>query len=398
MEELRYNPAGKATVEERERIKTDGEKGSGLPAGKVINRHAGNGLPAKSSSLPAGNVSRTLLVPGLLILAALFFILDVSIGTIHIPVRELIRIVFNQHSDNEAWVYIIHKIRIPKAFTAVLVGCGLSVCGLQMQTLFRNPLADPSILGVSSGASLGVALVMFYAGSITSLAAIQELGITGSWLVILAGALGSALVMLVVIFISSKLKDNIVVLVIGVMIATIVTSVISIWQYFSAPELIKEFLMWTFGSLGGVTGSHLLVLAMVVMIGLLISFASSKYLNVLLLGENYARSMGLTVRRARLLIICSTSILAGGITAFCGPISFIGLAVPPLTRALFRTSDHKLLIPGCCLTGTTIMLACDVISQLTGSETALPINIITGLVGAPLVVWIIISRNKVRVL
>lgn len=330
------------------------------------------------------------------VLVLVFFFLDITIGTIAIPVKSVFKILLNNGTDNSAWLYIVQKIRLPKACTAIIVGCGLSVCGLQMQTLFKNPLADPSILGISSGASLGVALVMFYAGSITSLYTIQELGISGSWLIIIAGASGAAMIMLIVIFISSRLKDNIVVLIIGVMIATIITSVISIWQYFSAPEQIKEFLIWTFGSLGGVTGDHLKVLALVVCIGLIISFASAKILNVLLLGENYARSMGLTVRSARFLIICSTSILAGSITAFCGPISFIGLAVPPLTRSLLDTADHKLLIPGCCLMGTSIMLGCDVISQITGSQTALPINIITGLVGAPVVVFIIISRNRSR--
>lgn len=339
---------------------------------------------------------RVLLFAILGMLVVVFFFLDIIIGSIAIPVKTVVRIFLNQGSGNSAWLYIVEKIRIPKACTAVLVGCGLSVCGLQMQTLFKNPLADPSILGISSGASLGVALVMFYAGSITSLYTIQELGLGGSWLIIFSGAAGASLIMLLVIFVSSKLKDNIIVLIIGVMIATLVTSIISVWQYFSAPELIKEYLIWTFGSLGGVTGNQLKVMALVVAFGLVISFASSKMLNVLLLGENYARSMGLTVKRARFLIICSTSILAGSITAFCGPISFIGLAVPPLTRSLFQTADHKLLIPACCLVGSSIMLICDVISQLTGSQTALPINIITGLVGAPVVVFIIISRNRTR--
>ena len=348
------------------------------------------------ASVNSGYNKIRLLFVFLCLLVLVFFFLDITIGTISIPVKSVFQILFSKGTDNSAWLYIVQKIRLPKACTAIIVGCGLSVCGLQMQTLFRNPLADPSILGISSGASLGVALVMFYSGSITSLYTIQELGISGSWLIIVAGASGAAMIMLIVIFISARLKDNIVVLIIGVMIATLVTSIISIWQYFSAPEQIKEFLIWTFGSLGGVTGDHLKVLALVVCIGLIISFASSKMLNVLLLGENYARSMGLTVRRARFLIICSTSILAGSITAFCGPISFIGLAVPPLTRSLLNTADHKILIPGCCLMGTSIMLICDVISQITGSQTSLPINIITGLVGAPVVVLIIISRNRSR--
>lgn len=324
------------------------------------------------------------------------FILDIALGSVDIPFKEILRIVFSLGSDNEAWIYIVEKIRIPKAITAVLVGCGLSVSGLQMQTLFRNPLAGPSVLGITAGASLGVALIMLSAGSITSLYTIQALGINGSWLIILASSAGAALIMMIVVAISSALRDNIIMLIVGVMIANITLSIISIWQYFSAPEQIKEYLLWTFGSLGGVTEHHLQVLAIVVVIGLFISFASSKLLDALLLGENYARSMGLTVNRARILIICSTSILAGSITAFCGPIGFIGIAVPHLARSLFNTSNHRILIPGCCLIGTALMLFCDIISQMPGSQTALPINIITALIGSPVVIWVIVSKNNLR--
>ncbi|HEY0056681.1 MAG TPA: iron ABC transporter permease [Pedobacter sp.] len=337
------------------------------------------------------------LVIGLLILFLLvFFMLDVALGSIAIPFKEVVKIFFSQGSENEAWVYIVEKIRIPKALTAVLVGCGLSVSGLQMQTLFRNPLAGPSVLGITAGASLGVALIMLSAGSITSLYTIQELGISGSWLIIIAATLGAALIMTIILAISASLKDNVIMLIVGVMIANITLSIISIWQYFSAPDQIKDYLLWTFGSLGGVTEHHLYVLLIAVSVGLFTSFASSKLLDALLLGENYARSMGLTVNRARILIICSTSILAGSITAFCGPIGFIGIAVPHLARSLFNTSSHRILIPGCCLIGTALMLVCDIISQLPGSQTALPINIITALIGSPVVIWVIISRNNIR--
>lgn len=324
------------------------------------------------------------------------FLLDVALGSIHIPVKEVVRILFTPDSGNESWIYIIEKIRLPKALTAVIVGCGLSVSGLQMQTLFRNPLAGPSVLGITAGASLGVALVMLSAGTITSLYTIKELGISGSWLIILASSAGAALIMIIIVGISSSLKDNVVVLIVGVMIGNITLSVISIWQYFSSPELIKDYLLWTFGSLGGVTGSQLLILAIVVFVGLLISFFSSKLLDALLLGDNYARSMGLTVQHARVLIIGSTSILAGGITAFCGPIGFIGIAVPHLARALFNTSNHRILIPACCLIGTVLMLICDIVAQLPGSQTVLPINVITALVGSPVVIWIIAGPTKLR--
>jgi iron complex transport system permease protein len=324
------------------------------------------------------------------------FILDVALGSVHIPIKEILKVLFTSDASNDTWVYIIEKIRLPKALTAVIVGCGLSVSGLQMQTLFRNPLAGPSVLGITAGASLGVALVMLSAGTITSLYTIKELGISGSWLIILASSLGAALIMLIIVSISSSLKDNVVVLIVGVMIGNITLSIISIWQYFSSPELIKDYLMWTFGSLGGVTGAQLLILAIAVFAGLLISFLSSKLLDALLLGDNYARSMGLTVKRARLLIVLSTSILAGSITAFCGPIGFIGIAVPHLARALFNTSNHRLLIPACCLIGTVLMLVCDIIAQLPGSQTVLPINVITALVGSPVVIWIIAGPTKLR--
>lgn len=323
-------------------------------------------------------------------------LLDVALGSVHIPLKDVIKILFTPDAGNETWVYIIEKIRLPKALTAIIVGCGLSVSGLQMQTLFRNPLAGPSVLGITAGASLGVALVMLSAGSITSLYTIKELGISGSWLIIMASSLGAAMIMILIVSISSALKDNVIVLIVGVMIGNITLSVISIWQYFSSPELIKDYLLWTFGSLGGVTGEQLLILAVVVFAGLLISFLSSKLLDALLLGDNYARSMGLTVKRARILIIGSTSILAGGITAFCGPIGFIGIAVPHLARALFNTSNHRILIPACCLIGTVLMLICDIVAQLPGSQTVLPINVITALVGSPVVIWIIAGPTKLR--
>jgi iron complex transport system permease protein len=339
---------------------------------------------------------RKLLIPALVLLLIVLFILDVALGSIAIPFKEVVKILFSGETTDTAWVYIIEKIRIPKAITAVLVGCGLSVSGLQMQTLFRNPLAGPSVLGITAGASLGVALIMLSAGSVTSIYTIQELGISGSWLLITASSIGAAFIMLIVVAISSSLRDNVIMLIVGVMIANITLSVISIWQYFSAPEQIKDYLLWTFGSLGGVTEHHLEVLSIAVIIGLGISFISSKSLDALLLGENYARSMGLTVNRARILIICSTSILAGSITAFCGPIGFIGIAVPHLCRSIFNTSNHRILVPGCCLVGIGLMLICDIISQMPGSQTSLPINVITALIGSPVVIWVIVSRNNLK--
>lgn len=355
-----------------------------------------NTISAESNVVQPSSIISKIMVAAIIVFLVLCFFIDIAFGSVAIPFKVVVKELFAIKSDNNAWSYIIEQIRIPKAVTAVIAGCGLSVSGLQMQTLFRNPLAGPSVLGITAGASLGVALVMLSAGSVASLYTIRELGIGGSWLLVLASTLGAALVMLVVVAISSAVKDNVIMLIIGVMIANITLSIISIWQYFSAPEQIKDYLMWTFGSLGGVTDNHLYVLAVVVLAGLVISYASSKLLDALLLGETYANSMGLTVRRARFIIISSTSLIAGSITAFCGPIGFIGIAVPHLTRSLFNTSDHRILIPGCCLMGTTLMLICDIVSQLPGSESVLPINVITSLVGSPVVIWVIIRNNNLR--
>lgn len=340
------------------------------------------------------NRSWTLLFLGILAIA--LFCLDIMLGSVAIPFREVFRIVTTGDSDNQAWLFIIEKIRLPKAITAILAGCGLSVSGLQMQTLFRNPLAGPSELGITAGAGLGVAAVMLAGGGSASMYAIGQLGISGSWLIIGMASMGSAGVLALILLIAGRIRDNVILLIVGVMIGTITLSIISIWQYFSQPEQLQEYIMWTFGSLGGVTGYHLYVLSGVVTGGLLLAFASSKSLNALLLGENYARSMGLTVGRTRLLIMLSTSLLTGSITAFCGPIGFVGIAIPHITRSLLGTSNHRVLIPATCLTGTVLLLLCDIIAQLPGSQTVIPINVVTSLLGAPVVIWIIVRRNNLR--
>jgi iron complex transport system permease protein len=340
--------------------------------------------------------SRQLIVISLVILAVLFFLLDIMLGSVRIPFEEVARIVFLGESDTTAWLFIVEKIRLPKAITAVIVGCGLSVSGLQMQTLFRNPLAGPSELGITAGAALGVAAVMLTGGSSASIYAIRQLGISGSWLIVVMASLGAALVLSMVLLIAGRIKDNVILLIVGVMVGTITVSVISIWQYFSQPEQLQEYILWTFGSLGGIVQYHLYVLSGVVAVGLLIAFSSSKALNAMLLGENYARSMGLTVGKTRLIIMASTSLLTGSITAFCGPIGFVGIAIPHITRSLLGTSDHRILIPCTCLVGTVLMLICDIIAQMPGSQTVLPINVVTSLLGAPVVIWVIVSRHNLR--
>jgi iron complex transport system permease protein len=333
---------------------------------------------------------------GLLLLLLMAFLLDLSTGSVSIPAGKIMKILFSPPAADPTWHFIIAQIRLPKACAAVLAGCALSVGGLQMQTLFRNPLADPSILGITAGAGLGVAAVMLSGGSMATLYAIKELGISGSWLIITAACLSAGAVMLLVLSLSRQLKDNVLMLIIGIMIGSITFALTSVWQYFSDPEQVKEYLLWTFGSLGGVTGAQLSILSGVIAAGLIVAFLSSKMLDALLLGEHYARSMGLTTRRARVIIICSTSLLAGSITAFCGPIGFVGIAVPHIARTIFNTASHRILIPACCLIGATLLLLCDTVSQLPGSQSVLPINIVTSLLGSPVVIVLLLRRKNLN--
>lgn len=333
---------------------------------------------------------------GLSIALIALFIAKIAVGSVSIPITDVISSIFLGEATYDKYVQIIQRIRIPRAFTAVIAGSALSVGGLQMQTLFRNPLAGPSVLGISAGASLGVAVVMLAAGSVTSVFAIQQLGSIGSWLIIGAASLGSGVVMLLILLIAARIRDHVTLLIIGLMIGNVTIAMVSIWQYFSAPEQIRDYLVWTFGSLGGVASTQLWILAGVTVAGSLLAFILSKPLNALLLGENYARSMGIKVATARFWIISSTSLLAGAVTAFCGPIGFVGIAVPHLTRSLFNTNEHRLLIPATLLVGAVLMLACDIIAQVPGSSTTLPISAVTSLVGSPIVIWIIVQRKNLQ--
>jgi iron complex transport system permease protein len=326
----------------------------------------------------------------------LLFILDLGLGSVHIPPLNVLKILTGFSHENELWAKIIFMIRMPKAVSAILAGTALAVAGLQMQTLFHNPLAGPSVLGITAGASLGVAVIMLTSGGAASIYAIRQLGIGGSWLIVIASVLGAAIVMAFILLLSIRLKDNISLLIIGIMVGNITISVVSIWQYFSEPEQIQDYLMWTFGSLGGVTTGQLNIFSIVVLAGLLLTFLNSKALNTLLLGENYARSLGLNVFQTRTVIIVTTSLLAGAVTGFCGPIAFVGIAVPHLSRALMGTSDHRVLIPAALILGAALMLFCDIIAQMPGSQITLPINAITALLGSPVVVWVIMKKRNLR--
>ncbi len=331
---------------------------------------------------------RVLLLLSLLL--PLFFLFDLLIGSYYISIGEIVKAIFHAENTDSQIMLIINQFRIPKAITAILAGAALSVAGLQMQTVFRNPLAGPDILGVSSGASLGVALLVLGTGGLLGGTMVS---VASSWGIVAAAWIGSGLILLLIIMISSRIKEIMIILVLGILISSAILSVVNILQYFSNESMLKSFVIWTMGSLGSVTNIQLGVLIPSVLFGIIIAFFSSKFLDAFLLGENYARSMGMNIYFARMMVFISTAILAGSITAFCGPIGFIGIAVPHIARISLQTAKHTLLIPGTILIGALMMLVSDIISQLPGSERTLPVNSVTALLGIPIVIWIII-RNK----
>ena len=328
---------------------------------------------------------------GLTIVLILFFILDLFLGSVSIRPGEIVKAIFNNTDDTTRTILI--QFRLPKAITALLVGIALSISGLQMQTLFRNPMAGPYVLGLSSGASLGVAFVILGFSADLSPESIRGLG---NWAIAVASWTGAGLVMLLIMMISSRVKNIMTVLILGIMLSSAISAIVSIMQYFSNETMLKAYIIWTMGSLGNLTSSQLNVMLLSVLAGSILSLISVKMLNALLLGEDYARSIGLDIRRSRFVIIAGTSILTGTITAFCGPIGFIGIAVPHLARIIFRTADHKILIPGTILAGAIVMLASDIISQMPGSDNVLPVNSVTALIGIPVVIWVILRDQKYR--
>jgi len=317
--------------------------------------------------------------------------MNISLGSVSIPTKDIINSLIGAPIENDSWKYIIRDYRLPKAFTAILVGSGLGISGLMMQTLFRNPLAGPFVLGITSGASLGVALVIMGASFFGC--ALAGLFIS-KWGIVIAASLGSFLVLLAVLIVSTRVRDTMAILIIGLMFGSITAAVVSVLSYFSSAEELQQYIFWGFGSLGNLSWQELLILFSIYSIGILMSIISIKSLNTLLLGENYAKSLGLNLKQSRLMIIIATSLLAGTITAFAGPIAFIGLAIPHMTRLIFNTQNHKILLPAVFMFGAIVMLICDIIAQLPTSDYTLPINAITSLVGAPVVIWLLVRQRK----
>ncbi len=318
------------------------------------------------------------------------FIINISLGSVSIPVKDVFRSLTGENASKETWEYIIINYRLPKATAAILVGMGLSISGLLMQTLFRNPLAGPYVLGLSSGASLGVAIVILGA---TLLPPFLATILLSSYGIILASSLGSFTVLLAVLAVSHRLRDTMAILIVGLMFGSLTSAIVGTLTYFSTAEQLQKFTFWSLGNLGNLSWTSISLLSICVAIGLLLSLFSIKPLNSLLLGENYAKSLGLNYKKSRLIIIFATSILAGSITAFAGPIAFIGLAVPHIAKLVFQTSNHTILFWSSILFGAIIMLICDSISQLPGSDFTLPINAVTSIFGAPIVIWLLIRRK-----
>lgn len=327
----------------------------------------------------------------LALLLILFFMADLLLGSVIIPVKQVLLAFIPSSETNETYRTIVLDFRLPKALTAVLTGAALSLSGLQMQTVFRNPLAGPYVLGISAGASLGVAL--FVLGFSSSLA-FGVFSATGALPLALVAWLGSFLVMLLVLYVSARVNDIMTLLILGILFTSAVTAIVSILQYFSSESMLKAFIIWTMGSLGSVTKSQLVVLAPAIGAGVLLAFLKVKDLNAFLLGEDYARSLGVSIKTSRIIIFMSASLLAGTITAFCGPIGFIGIAVPHICRVFFKTANHLILVPSVIIIGSIVMLFSDIVSQLPGMQTTLPLNSVTALIGIPVIIWMIVKNRK----
>jgi len=325
----------------------------------------------------------------------LFFVLNIAVGSVYIPFPDVLKILIGQGSDNQVWVNIILKSRLPQTITACLSGSGLAIGGLLMQTLFRNPLAGPSILGISSGASLGVAFVIMFVGNIGGFA-FSGIATIGNFAIVFAAFAGSVLVLFLILFLARKVKNNAMLLIIGIMVGYISSSLVGVLQFYSISENVHAFAIWGLASFSNISWIQMKLFVPVILIGLFFSFLLIKPLNMLLLGENYAKNLGLNIRKYRLLIILVTGILTAVITAFCGPVAFLGLAVPHLARMLYSTSNHKVLVPGVLFFGALLALFCNLIARMPGFDGALPINAVTSMIGAPIVISVILKKKKLN--
>lgn len=321
-------------------------------------------------------------------------LVSIGLGSVAIPIDEIIAVLLGNNSSKSSWSTIILYFRLPKAITAMLVGSGLSVAGLLMQTLFKNPLAGPFVLGISSGASLGVAILILGAGIFGGVLTTVTFS---SWGLAIASSLGAAMVLFAVLLTAHKVRNTMSILIIGLMFGTLTSAIISVLTFFSNADKIQQFVFWGFGSLGNLSWNEILVFFTIYLIAILNLICIIKPLNSLLIGENYSKSLGVNIKKNRNIILLITSLLTGVTTAFAGPIAFIGLAVPHITKLVFKTSDHKILLPAVSILGAIILLVCDIVAQLPTSEFTLPINAVTSLIGAPVVIWLLVRKKKIYV-
>lgn len=331
----------------------------------------------------------------LAIVTAIFVLifLNLVLGSVSIPLQSVWHIIWNLGNEPITWQNIIWKSRLPQALTALVAGAGLSISGLQMQTVFRNPLAGPSVLGISSGASMGVAFVGLLSGSLGGVA-LSKLGFMGEIALSIAAVIGSLSVMALIVYVSQKVKGNVTLLIIGVMIGYVANAVIGVLKFFSVEEDIRAYVIWGLGSFARVSGNQMTLFVILMTILIPLSFLLIKTMNLMLLGDSYARNLGLNIKRARLLVITSAGVLTAIVTAYCGPIIFLGLAVPHLCRAIFQTSDHRILMPAVLFAGAALALICNLIARMPGFEGALPVNSVTALVGAPVVASVLFRKRK----
>lgn len=327
---------------------------------------------------------------GIAVSILLLFGLNLTTGSVQIPFTDVMDILCGRFAGKESWQYIILENRLPQALTALLCGASLSVCGLMLQTAFRNPLAGPDVFGISSGAGLGVALVMLLLGGTVSTSLFT---VSGFLAILTAAFLGAITVTALILFLSTLVRNSILLLIVGIMVGYVSSSAVSLLNFFASEEGVKSYMVWGMGNFGGVSMSHIPLFSLLCLVGITAALLLVKPLNILLLGPQYAESLGISTRRLRNLLLLIVGLLTAITTAFCGPISFIGLAIPHIARLLFRTDNHQILLPGTVLTGAAIALFCNFICFLPGEMGVIPLNAVTPLIGAPVIIYVIIQRR-----
>ena len=333
------------------------------------------------------NVSIILLLVASIIV---LFATSLIVGSVRIPLADVCDILFDKFEGKESWKYIIMENRLPQALTAMLCGASLAVCGLMLQTAFRNPLAGPDVFGISSGAGLGVAIVMLFLGGSVS----TTLFTVSGFLAILTSAfIGAIVVTMIILFLSTMVKNSVLLLIVGLMVGYVSSSAVALLNFFASEEGVKSYMVWGMGNFGGVSMDHMLLFALLCLVGIIASIFLIKPLNIMLLGTQYAESLGINIRQIRNLLLVTVGLLTAVTTAFCGPISFIGLAIPHISRLLFRTDNHQILLPGTVLTGAVIALFCNLVCYLPGELGIIPLNAVTPLIGAPVIIYVIIKRR-----